>query len=145
MLRDRIVCGVLDEALQRRLLAEPNHTFNEAEEKALAAETAFSNARLLHPERAGPSAVGEIHQTAHSQTAKKEGKQSKQAKGITVEGVHQVFLQSLESILTEYAEVFQEFGACRNPPVSIDIDLTVTPKFFKARPYHSPADPSWIN
>ncbi|KAJ8349046.1 hypothetical protein SKAU_G00276370 [Synaphobranchus kaupii] len=76
MLRDRIVCGVLDEALQRRLLAEPNLTFNEAEEKALAAETAFSNARLLHPERAGPSAVGEIHQTAHSQTAKKEGKQS---------------------------------------------------------------------
>uniref|UniRef100_A0A3B3R993 Paraneoplastic antigen Ma-like C-terminal domain-containing protein n=1 Tax=Paramormyrops kingsleyae TaxID=1676925 RepID=A0A3B3R993_9TELE len=41
MLRDRIVCGVLDEALQRRLLAEPTLTFKEAEERALAAETAL--------------------------------------------------------------------------------------------------------
>lgn len=44
MLRDRLVCGVVDEALQRRLLAEPTLTFKEAEEKALAAETALLNA-----------------------------------------------------------------------------------------------------
>lgn len=49
MLRDRIVCGVLDINLQRRLLAEPNLTFAMAEEKAVSAETASSNARMLRP------------------------------------------------------------------------------------------------
>ncbi|XP_056132705.1 uncharacterized protein K02A2.6-like [Lampris incognitus] len=48
-------------------------------------------------------------------------------------GVRQVCLQSVESILTEYAEVFQDLGASRTPPIGIDIDTTASPKFFKAR------------
>ncbi|XP_051545274.1 uncharacterized protein K02A2.6-like [Myxocyprinus asiaticus] len=55
------------------------------------------------------------------------------ALGISVEGVHRVQLQSIEEILTEYSEVFQDTGVCRTPPISIDIDSTVTPRFFKAR------------
>uniref|UniRef100_A0A8C2JMK6 Paraneoplastic antigen Ma-like C-terminal domain-containing protein n=1 Tax=Cyprinus carpio TaxID=7962 RepID=A0A8C2JMK6_CYPCA len=43
MLRDRIMCGFVDESLQQRLLAEPTLTFKETEEKALAAETACLN------------------------------------------------------------------------------------------------------
>ncbi|KAL1256555.1 hypothetical protein QQF64_012100 [Cirrhinus molitorella] len=46
-----ILCRVLDEALQRHLLAEPKLTFKEAEEKALAAETALFNARLLRQQQ----------------------------------------------------------------------------------------------
>ncbi|KAL1466274.1 hypothetical protein MTO96_042852 [Rhipicephalus appendiculatus] len=40
MLRDRLVCGVRDEALQRRLLAETALDFKKAYEKAVAAEYA---------------------------------------------------------------------------------------------------------
>ncbi|KAL0148659.1 hypothetical protein M9458_055986, partial [Cirrhinus mrigala] len=56
------------------------------------------------------------------------------ALGISIEGVHRVQFQAMEEILTEYAEVFQDIGVCRMPPISIDIDSTVTPRFFKARP-----------
>uniref|UniRef100_A0A3B3RQE8 ribonuclease H n=1 Tax=Paramormyrops kingsleyae TaxID=1676925 RepID=A0A3B3RQE8_9TELE len=57
-----------------------------------------------------------------------------EALGISVEGVHRVQFQTMENILTEYAEVFQDIGVCRMPPISIDIDSMVTPRFFKARP-----------
>jgi hypothetical protein len=40
MLRDRLVCGVNHEGLQRRLLAEKELTYEKAVELALAAETA---------------------------------------------------------------------------------------------------------
>ncbi len=51
MLRYRLVSGVVNEVLQRRLLAEHTLTFKEAEEKALAAETALLNARLLRQQQ----------------------------------------------------------------------------------------------
>ena len=40
MLRDRLVCGVRDKSIQRRLLQTPDLTFNKAHEVALAAEAA---------------------------------------------------------------------------------------------------------
>ncbi|KFD72871.1 hypothetical protein M514_14775 [Trichuris suis] len=40
MLRDRLMCGVHDEGLQRRLLAEPSLTLKKAQEMALAYESA---------------------------------------------------------------------------------------------------------
>ena len=39
MLRDRLVCGIHDIRIQRRLLAEPNLTFKKALELAIALET----------------------------------------------------------------------------------------------------------
>ena len=47
MLRDRLVCGINDKRVQRRLLAEPRLTFAKALELAQAAETAESNAKRL--------------------------------------------------------------------------------------------------
>ncbi|KRZ10956.1 Uncharacterized protein T11_18511 [Trichinella zimbabwensis] len=43
MLRDRFVGGIRDEAIQRRLLAEPNLTFDLAQKIAIAAATAHKN------------------------------------------------------------------------------------------------------
>ena len=43
MLRDRLVCGINDDRIQRRMLAEPNLKFPKALELALAAETAAKN------------------------------------------------------------------------------------------------------
>ncbi|KFD66891.1 hypothetical protein M514_21035 [Trichuris suis] len=40
MLRDRLVCGVHDEGLQRRLLAEPSLTLKNAQQMAIAYESA---------------------------------------------------------------------------------------------------------
>ena len=47
MLRDRLVCGISDQRIQRRLLAEPTLTFDKALELAQAAEAADRNAREL--------------------------------------------------------------------------------------------------
>ena len=49
MLRDRLVCGVEEPKIQRRLLAELDLTFDKAFELALAAEAADRNAKDLQP------------------------------------------------------------------------------------------------
>ena len=47
MLRDRLVCGINDEAIQKRLLAEPKLTYKKAIEMARGLETADKNVKLL--------------------------------------------------------------------------------------------------
>ena len=47
MLRDRLVCGVNDERIQRRLLAESQLEFKKAMELAAVMETADRNTRDL--------------------------------------------------------------------------------------------------
>ena len=47
MLRDRLVCGIADQRIQRRLLTEPDLTFAKALELAQAAEAADRNTRAL--------------------------------------------------------------------------------------------------
>ena len=47
MLRDRLACGVNDERIQRRLLAESQPKFKKAMELATAVETADRNTRDL--------------------------------------------------------------------------------------------------
>ncbi|KAL5506358.1 hypothetical protein EMCRGX_G007980 [Ephydatia muelleri] len=49
MLRDRLVCGIKDTRVRRRLLAEPKLTFTKALEIAQAAELAEKGARMLQP------------------------------------------------------------------------------------------------
>jgi len=67
MLRDRLVCGINDPRLQRRLLAEMDITFAKAMELAQAAEAADRNAREL--EKAAP-----VHTvSAHDRPAKEGG------------------------------------------------------------------------
>ena len=50
-LRDRLVCGLRSEAIQRRLLAEENLTLKKAQELALGMETAAENVRELQGTR----------------------------------------------------------------------------------------------
>ncbi|CAC5419830.1 unnamed protein product [Mytilus coruscus] len=47
MLRDRLVCGIKEDRIQRRLLAEPGLTFKKAMEVATAMEMAAKNAHDL--------------------------------------------------------------------------------------------------
>ena len=47
MIRDCLVCGVNDGAVQKRLLAEPALTYGKAVELALSAETAAQSMREL--------------------------------------------------------------------------------------------------
>ena len=51
MLRDRLVCGVTDGRLQRRLLAEPDLTLKDATKIALAQETAEKGAQQLQQQQ----------------------------------------------------------------------------------------------
>ncbi len=64
MLRDRLVCGINDDHVQRRLLAEDKLTFKRALEMAQAQETAAKNAQNLQCPGARPGA-GEIHRLGH--------------------------------------------------------------------------------
>ena len=51
MLRDRLVCGINDEQIQRRLLAESSLDFKKAMKLATSMETDAKNARDLTPNR----------------------------------------------------------------------------------------------
>ena len=53
MLRDRLVCGVNNEQLQRRLLAEPRLTFAKAMEISRTFETTTEEARMLQHDARG--------------------------------------------------------------------------------------------
>ena len=61
MLRDRLVCGILDKTVQRRLLQQVDLTFDRAFEIALAAEAADKDSRRLMPtttDKDLPSLIG---------------------------------------------------------------------------------------
>ena len=49
MLRDRLICGINDERIQRRFLAEHKLTFDKALSIAVAVETAKKNTQVLNP------------------------------------------------------------------------------------------------
>ena len=63
MLRDRLVCGVVDKGIQRRLLQQVDLTFDKALEIALAAEAADKDSRRLMPAAADkdqPTPIGDL-------------------------------------------------------------------------------------
>lgn len=55
LVRDRLVCRIHDDRLQRRLLAEPNLTYDKAFELAQIHEAAERNARELRMTQPGTS------------------------------------------------------------------------------------------
>ena len=57
MIRDRVVCGVNDTAVQKRLLAEPGLTYAKAVEIAQGAETAAQSLRELRPPKSESSTI----------------------------------------------------------------------------------------
>ena len=78
MLRDRIVCGVSDDAIQRRLLSESKLDYAKAVEIALNMETAAQSMKTLKGKSEGPASGGDgsaqprVHKT--SATPSKSGK-----------------------------------------------------------------------
>ena len=76
MLRDRLVCGIKDTRVQRRLLAEPKLTFAKALEIAQAAELAEKGARMLQPQIVTESSVKKIVQPASRSCYRCGGKHS---------------------------------------------------------------------
>lgn len=70
MLRDRLVCGVRDEALQRRLLSEQNLTFKIAFNTAVAAEATASHVSELRGKELG--SVNKTDRKKYSSERKKD-------------------------------------------------------------------------
>ena len=65
MLRDRLVCGLADTSIQRKLLAEKDLTLDAALETARAMEAAEQNARTLRPAHAsGEQEVNAVKRTS---------------------------------------------------------------------------------
>ena len=60
MLRDRLVCGIADSRLQRRLLAELDLTFKKALELAQAQETAEEGSKQMQQQHSLPSNVNKM-------------------------------------------------------------------------------------
>ena len=77
MIRDRLVCGVNDSAIQKRLLAEPGLTYEKAVELALSAETAAQSVRELRAKPEGGlfshSTPQEVHRTNTSTASPSQG------------------------------------------------------------------------
>ena len=83
MLRDRIVCGIKDSRVQRRLLAEPMLTFAKALEIAQASELAEKNALVLQGQRqttpsATPHSPAEVNAIAGQDRAAKQSPPKRQ-------------------------------------------------------------------
>jgi hypothetical protein len=79
MLRDRLVCGVKDEQIQRRLLQDTNLTFDKALSTARAMEIAALNAEEIQRPGSGKlgaqsSATREVHKTEDSPVEPKKRK-----------------------------------------------------------------------
>ena len=68
LLRDRLVCGIKNEHIQRHLLAEPHLTFTKAQDIALALESADRNTADLQQQVQGAVPV---HALKKSQKAEK--------------------------------------------------------------------------
>ena len=78
MLRDRLVCGLRDERVQKRLLSEVTLTFDKALKLAQASETAELNTRVL---RQVPEAPVEVH-TTDKKATETRGRGPKTTNGI---------------------------------------------------------------
>ncbi|XP_037505003.1 uncharacterized protein K02A2.6-like [Rhipicephalus sanguineus] len=77
MLRDRLVCGVRDEGLQRRLLAETALDFKKAYEKAVAAEYATRQTETI---RGALPTASELHRMGQAPKADKPGGKQERSK-----------------------------------------------------------------
>ena len=66
MLRDRLVCGINNEKIQRQLLAEPDLTLKKAEEIALAMELALKHVVDIQSTDATPSKVNQVNSAARN-------------------------------------------------------------------------------
>ena len=71
MIRDRLVCGINDTAIQKRLLSEPKLTYAKAIEIAQATETAAQSLRELRskPEEGRVSPKQDVHRTTASSSS----------------------------------------------------------------------------
>ena len=78
MLRDRLVCGITDGRVQRRLLAEPELTLKKALELAQAQETAEKGAQQLQQQRPQASQLHVIGQTKRSNHRQMNARQEQQ-------------------------------------------------------------------
>ena len=80
LIRDRLVCGIRDDALQRSLLAVAGLTFEKAFERALLHESAVQNARMLN-------APADVHRTPWNRVPRQAKAVNKQcatvAEGVT--------------------------------------------------------------
>ncbi|XP_039887198.1 uncharacterized protein K02A2.6-like [Simochromis diagramma] len=81
MLRDRIVCGIKDDRIQRRLLSEIDLTFDKALSIAVAMETANKNAQDLQTSGASAKCFSLTRGQQESRTFKAENKECYRCKG----------------------------------------------------------------
>nr|XP_054759433.1 uncharacterized protein LOC129265467 [Lytechinus pictus] len=93
MLRDRIVCGVADDRIQRRLLAEPTLTFEKAKDIALAMELADKNTVDLRDQNKGEMvnkiAHGNRHDRRHRKSSQRPNSKKHSSCGRCGKGQHQ--------------------------------------------------------
>ena len=66
MIRDRIICGIVDERWQKRLLAEPKLSYEAAFQLALAMETAERQVKDMHSKSSENVAVHRVHQSSRA-------------------------------------------------------------------------------
>ncbi|XP_037507352.1 uncharacterized protein LOC119383342 [Rhipicephalus sanguineus] len=114
MLRDRFVCGIRNELVQQRLFAERDLTFQKAFDLAERAESAALQQKSIKLE----TEKLEVHKTSHKKGgAKGEQHTPRKAHCYRCDGSHDPDVISYEG-----------------PPVHIELDPNVPPRFCKARP-----------
>ncbi|KAI7806716.1 hypothetical protein IRJ41_010699 [Triplophysa rosa] len=110
MLRDRLVCGVNDDGIQRRLLAEDGLTFETALRKAQAIEAANKDMADMHKDK------GKLELSWENVSKIKDSS------------------ELLQDILRKQETVFKdELGTLRGAKAKIHLPSDAKPRFFKSR------------
>ena len=128
-LRDRFVCGLRNEAMQRRLLSETDLTLTRAMELALGMETAEHNTRAfkgtdatIKKIREGPSLFGR-NWLKYIQLDWKR-----------IATVH-IKSPNLEMLLQKHEDLFkEELGTIQPHKATLHVETDATPRFFRPQP-----------
>ncbi|XP_075527628.1 uncharacterized protein LOC142559838 [Dermacentor variabilis] len=125
MMRDRFVCGLQNEAVQQRLLAEHDLTFNVAYDMAATAEATAKQQRdiRMHGRDEAKDCQGMIQATRTKQDATAEGS-----------GCYRCNVNA-EDVPSRFSEVFRrDLPGFNGPPIHIELKDDAQPVFLKSRP-----------
>lgn len=131
MIRDRLVCGLKDEGLQKRLLANDKLTLHIAQEEAIASEEAQRNLIALKT----PANQTEINKIVGSNGPALIGRNWFDELGIRITSSVNKIESKLPIEISDFINVFDDqLGDYKGKPIKLLINGSAQPKFFRYRP-----------
>ena len=99
MLRDRLVCGINDDAIQRRSLSEEGLTFVKKQTIAQNAEAVTKNMKELHRDQKASDSDTHVHKVNRDKSTRKAKGDAQTEKGLAITGAaNAIIVESWEHL-----------------------------------------------